>query len=166
MPETETTFAKDWLRPIAWPCSRNMRGARASRSQSPVAKPWYLGYQRNENEKRLCVQALWCGGLFASCSSYQVLFHTRLTLRCVLCWNPDSSLHHSANHSRAIEEREQLLLLDHVRDLFPLLCCRIDTSRVVCTGVQQHNRARRCTLHIWRCAVSQVHQGMLVSVMI
>ena len=35
-------LAKDWLSPMLWPCSRNSRGGRASRSQSPVAKPWYL----------------------------------------------------------------------------------------------------------------------------
>ena len=55
----------------------------------------------------------------------------------------------ACNHSRAIEEREQLLLLDHVRNLLPLLCCRIHSGWVVCTGVQQHHCARRRTLCDW-----------------
>lgn len=58
------------------------------------------------------------------------------------------------NHSRAIEEGEQLLLLDHVRYLLPLLCCRIHSGWVVCTGVQQHHCTRRRTLCNRQCSLS------------
>ena len=44
---------------------------------------------------------------------------------------------------RAIEEWEVALLADYFGDLGPLFACRVYTSRIVSTGVEQDNRSIR-----------------------
>mmetsp|Transcript_27318 Transcript_27318/g.43790 ORF Transcript_27318/g.43790 Transcript_27318/m.43790 type:complete len:290 (+) Transcript_27318:45-914(+) len=46
----------------------------------------------------------------------------------------------------AVHEREQTLPLHQLRNLVPLLICRINASRVVGAGVEKHNGAVRSTL--------------------
>ena len=42
-----------------------------------------------------------------------------------------------------IEEGEEFLLLDDIRDLSPLFGSGVDTSRVVCTSVEENDRVFR-----------------------
>ena len=65
-----------------------------------------------------------------------------------------------------VEERVMLLLLDDVADLPPLLLRRVNTSRIVCAGVQKNDAALRGGLEIFHHTIKVQTDGILVVVSI
>jgi hypothetical protein len=63
-----------------------------------------------------------------------------------------------------VEEGEVITLLDRSGDVSPLLLGRVDTSRVVGTGMEQDNAALRHSLDVGDHSVKVKTNGLLVVV--
>ena len=65
-----------------------------------------------------------------------------------------------------VEEREVLLLLDDVADLFPLFWSRIDTGRIVSTGMEKDHALFRGCLQVCDHAIKVKPDSVLVVVLV
>lgn len=61
-----------------------------------------------------------------------------------------------------VEERIMFFLFHHIADLLPLILCRIDAGRIVCTGVEEDNAGFRCGLEIRYHSIKIQSNGILV----